>query len=86
MPRKTKQRIAEIDKFIALNYPLHGARFCADALKESVEYIRIRAGCKKITRLDDKSVTTAYLKGLNKALRLENIRLIMEKRRLQSIV
>ena len=87
MPRKSKPQIQAVDKFIAQNYPLHGAKFCADALNEPVEYIRIRAGVKKIKRTDKTGDSLVkFVRNLNKALRLENIKLIDENKRLRLLL
>lgn len=87
MPRKSKLQIQAVDKFIAQNYPLHGAKFCAEALNETVDYIRIRAGVKKIKLIDKTGKDLIkFVRNLNKSLRLENIKLIDENRRLKLIV
>ena len=87
MPRKSKSQIQAVDKFIAQNYPIHGTKFCAEALGETPDYIRTRAGIKKI-KLSDKSDDSLvdYIRDLNKALRLANIKLIDENRRLKRII
>ena len=88
MPRKSKTKIAAIDKFVKENYPLHGADFCAEALNETAAYIRTRVKQHKLSRItkrDDKKMVE-YVRDLNKALRLEMIKMIMENRRLKMIV
>ena len=57
MPRKSKEKIISIDKFVIENYPLHGADFCAEALDETANYIRTRVKQHKLSRItkrDDK--------------------------------
>ena len=88
MPRKSKTKITTIDKFVKENYPLHGAEFCAETLNENADYIRTRVKQHKLSRItkrDDKKMVE-YVRDLNKALRLELIKLILENKRLKMIV
>ncbi len=88
MPRRSKTKIAAIDKFVIENYPLHGADFCAETLNETADYIRTRIKQHKLTRItkrDDKKMVE-YVRDLNKSLRLENIKLIVNNKRLKMIV
>ena len=88
--QRSREQVKAIDKFIIENYPLHGADFCAQALRESLQYIRGRIGAngviksKKMRSADDMRQRIEYLKLLNSELRLENMKLIDENRRLKN--
>ena len=88
--RRTNERVKEVDLFIANNYPVHGADFCAQALREPISYIRGRVTVKGVGKLKsmrsrhDMEQRLDFLVSLNKELRLENMKLIVESRRLEN--
>ena len=81
---RDRKIVAFIDKNIKEFYPEHGPDYVAEIVKEDRRYIMSRAGYLKISRntkatmgtIEDLKDQIRILKSRNKALRLENIKLI----------
>lgn len=79
--RKSSIQIKAIDKYISETCPIHGADFCAQQLCESLQYVKGRIKTMKIGKLKvmrseaDMEQRIEYLIGLNKELRLENMKI-----------
>lgn len=84
--RRATEKVKAIDLFISENYPIHGIDFCAQELHEPLQYIKGRVKVMKVGKMKkmqsehDMEQRIEYLIGLNKELRLENMKLIVERR------
>lgn len=83
---RTKQQVAEIKDAIRDRYPAEGAKLLAKEFGCRDDYIRSQAnliGVKRVEGYRGEGLTYAQLRKLMKEIRLENIKLIAENRRLR---